>query len=261
MNEQLAIQQKVHDTFLQLRSRNAAFSLRAFARKLGLNPSALSEILQGKRRVSKKMAQRILLRICTSPKEAEQILALFPEGTVTLKAAAVTDQTRYSILPIDQFQTIASWHHFAIHSLIATKDFKADPNWIAKRLGLKTTEAEAALERLERVGMIAWDRRRKKMQQKRTEFSTPEDVANTAVRIAHNEDLENARRKIEEIAIELREFTSITMGIDTKKIPTAKKMIREFRDKLSDFLESGPKTEVYRMCFHLFPLSIREDQS
>lgn len=252
MNEQIAIQKKLQDSFTEMRVRNPAFSMRAFAKRLDLNPSAVSEILKGKRRVSKKLAQRMLLRVCADGKEAQKILDLFDSQQIS------DDSRNHSVVPVDQFQMIAGWQHFAIHSLVETKNFKSEPQWIARRLGLRESEVIDALLRMERVGLIEWDRKKKKILQSRPQYATPQDVASSALRASHLQDLEMARRKIEEIAVELREFTSVTMGIDSKKIPVAKKMIREFRDKLAGYLETGQQDQVYKMCLHFFPLSQME---
>jgi UV DNA damage repair endonuclease len=49
------------------------------------------------------------------------------------------------------------------------------------------------------------------------------------------------------------------MAIDPKKLSVAKELIRKFQDDLSDLLESGNQTEVYRLSTHLFPLSKLEN--
>lgn len=77
MTEQLAIQDKIRSQFARLQSKNPAFSLRAFALKLDISPSAFSEIMSGKRKISKKMAVKILERMHLDADEAEAIIILF----------------------------------------------------------------------------------------------------------------------------------------------------------------------------------------
>ena len=40
------------------------------------------------------------------------------------------------------------------------------------------------------------------------------------------------------------------------KMKLAKKLIREFQDLLSNSVETDEQTEVYKICFQLFPLRI-----
>jgi transcriptional regulator with XRE-family HTH domain len=78
-----AIQRKLSEALLEARSRNPAFSLRAFARKLEMSPSAISELLNGKRRVSRKLASRIVGNLGRNfgmnSVEGEALLGLFPD--------------------------------------------------------------------------------------------------------------------------------------------------------------------------------------
>ena len=77
MTEQIALQNKLRCRYIEIQNRNPAYSLRSFSRKLQINPSALCEILKGKRRVSRKMAERLLLQIGTDHLEMRIILGLF----------------------------------------------------------------------------------------------------------------------------------------------------------------------------------------
>jgi len=43
------------------------------------------------------------------------------------------------------------------------------------------------------------------------------------------------------------------MAIDSSKLPAAKEMIRTFRRKLCEFLESGKKDEIYNLNIQLVP--------
>ncbi len=159
MTEQIAFQSKLRGHLLEIQQKNPAYSLRAFASKLQLSPSALSEILNGKRRVSEQLAQKTLNLLGTDPRDQSKILQLFKQRHSEILEDS--HESNYLELKSDQFQIISKWHHFAILSLAETKGFKASPLWIAKRLGIKVVEAENALERLERLGFIEWSRTQK----------------------------------------------------------------------------------------------------
>jgi len=77
MREQIAIQNKLRCKYDEIQNRNPAYSLRSFSRKLKINPSALCEILKGKRRVSRKMAERLLAQMGADHLETGNILGLF----------------------------------------------------------------------------------------------------------------------------------------------------------------------------------------
>lgn len=80
---QVVFQKKLNDAFETSKEKNPFFSLRAFARKIELSPSAVSEIISGKRKVTRKVVVKVLKNLNLSEKEANEILTLFPEKGTT----------------------------------------------------------------------------------------------------------------------------------------------------------------------------------
>ncbi len=232
------------------KGRNPSFSLRAFAKRLGLQPSALSEIMNGKRMVSKKMANKVLERLCVPPNERAALLSgLDRNGKMSDPETAELIQVN-----MDHYYMIADWYHFAILSLSETPHFRGEPQWIADHLNITAGEAKQALIRLERLGLLERNKKNQ-LTWSGVHFTTTTDIANLSLRKSHYQNLELAKDSLDKDDVEERDFSSMTMAIDPKKIPEAKKRIREFRRSLSAFLENGEKTQVYRICLQLFPLS------
>lgn len=252
MTAQVALQKKLSEVLTESRLRNPAYSLRAFAKKLDLSPSAVSEILNGKRNVSKKLAEKVVHKLCLDPRETKSIIGLF-EGNKIPQSSAVTQSDAMAV-SMDHFHLISDWYHSAILSLSETKDFSSEPTWIAKRLNIKVLEAKSALERLERLGLMERDARGK-LKATHFQFQSPDEISSVALRKAHLQKFDLAKSSLERDKINERDFTAMTLAMDISKLPIAKKMIREFRDRLTEYLESGPKTQVYELCVQLFPLS------
>lgn len=262
MNEQLAIQAKIRSHFAQLQRKNPAFSLRAFALKLDISPSALSEIMAGKRKVSKKMAVKLLDRMYLDPKESEEIKLLFDnrengQTPVEGDSKSVLQKYKKNInflkLSSDQFNVISEWQHFALLSLMETTDFQSDVEWMAQRLALSVPEAQKTLQRLIDLNLVT--KKYNRYTPTNESLITSDDVANQAVRKSHYEDLKVAEKVLDHCPVELRDFTAVTVAVDKTKISEAKQMIREFQDRLTQFLEDGEKSEVYKLTFYMYPLS------
>jgi uncharacterized protein (TIGR02147 family) len=260
MKEQVAIQRLLSRKLTEARIKNAAYSLRAFSRKLGVSSSAVSEIMNGKRTISAKLAERIVTRLSLDPKEAETVLSLFPKKRKNFRANGGMPQglpageiKKMLQLSVDEFHAISDWYHFAILSLLETRGAKSDSAWIAKRLGISIRDASSALERMERLDLLKWENGKIALTGK--SFQTTDDVNNLALRKTHAQNLELAKAALEIDDLGIRDFTAMTMAIDPKKIPEAKKLIREFRDRLCGFLEQGEKKEVYKFSVQLIPLS------
>lgn len=224
--------------FLRRKRENAQYSLRAFAGFLQIPPGRLSEIISGKRAVSKKVGEKISHRLglravneFISPRTASD----------------------YALLPDDVFSVLADWYHFAILSLMETSDFRYDAKWISKRLGISALESREALRKMERLGIVTVKNGRARKTNKNVKTTT--DIENMALRMVHKQKLEHALRCLLEVPIEARDITSMTMAIDIKKLPLAKKVIQDFRVRMAEFLESGNQTEVYNLNIQLIPVT------
>lgn len=254
MDAQTELRQIMTNELSRLKSRNESYSLRAFARKLDLVPSAVSEIMSGKRPISRRFAMKILSQLAVHPAESNRIVSGIPQSGSRSGSESTKE---YVQLDMDAYHSIADWYYFAILSLSETKGFREDPRWIAKRLNIKVPEAMNAIKRLERMGMLKRDKQGQLVHAPER-FRTSSDLANIALRQSHFQNLALAGRSLETDSVDKRDFSSMTMAIDPDLLPEAKKRIQKFRRSLCEFLESSNKTEVYRICIQLIPLS-KED--
>lgn len=261
MNEQIKLQLKLNEVFSGLKIKNPQYSLRAFAKKLDLAPSTLSEILNGKKRASVKLARKISDRLLLDPQERSEILDLYSErfllGMNSVGESQKIDRDKekeYVMMSADQFKIISDWQHYALLNLIKTVDFSSSEAWIASRLDISEKSVSEVIERLIRAGMLERlsDGALRRTQNK---TRTTDDVINLSIQKAHAEELEIAKEKLESVPLEMRDFTSVTLAINPDKIPMAKELIRKFQDDLCDVLGAGDKKEVYKICFQLFPLT------
>lgn len=252
------IQRILLDALAEARSRNPAYSLRAFSRRLKISAAALSEIMNGKRNISAKLASKLLKNVGADPVQISETMAAFDvrsKSTVPLQKKEDVERTRaFSILSADQFKTVAEWYHFAILSLFETTSCPQTPAEIAKRLQVRSTDIVVALDRLERQGMLIREADGT-YSLTGAQFHTSDEVASSAIRASHAQTFQMAQKSMEEGQLDRSDFTSLTMAINPAKMATAKKMIRDFRMHLARELEVDPKQEVYMLCVQLFPLS------
>lgn len=259
VKEQIEMQNLIRNNLDQIKIKNPGFSLRAYAKKLELPPSALSEILNGKRKISHKMAARILDRMNLSPDVTTPVLSLFKKETKDLdfiEASApeeLVPPVDFLQLSSDQFNLIAEWQHFALLSLLETKNFKSDISWISRKLGITIPQAQTSLDRLIRLGFIF--KKNKKYVPSRRALTTSDNIPNQAVRKSHYTDLALAEKALDHTPVDARDFTAITIAANKENLPKARKLIREFQDKLTRCLEQGEKDEVIKFTFYLYPLT------
>lgn len=258
INEQIAIQNLLRRKFTEIQVSNPRYSLRAFSIKIGVHVGALTYIMNGKRNVSRKLAERIARRLMLDPQERSEVLQLFPESRKNKKAAIPVSahelNSRFCQLSAAQFKAIAEWEHFAIMSLVKCEDFQNETAWIAKRLGISDSRVRQVVDRLIELNILSLDESGR-LVRTTSGFRTSDDVADISLKKHHDESLQLAKDSLHRDPVSARDITSITMAIDPKNLSMAKELTRKFQDELSDLLESGHRTEVYRLSMQLFPLS------
>lgn len=236
-------------SFAEKCRKNPQYSLRAFAKSLEIDSSTLSAILRHKRPLTAKMAQKLISKMDIASPEQAQLLLLSALGG----DYSFAEGPAYETLEQSSAEIIASWEHFAILACLELKNFKADVRSISKRLNISFAVVRDCLTRLEKQGFIQQKNELWSLSKKNV--ASPSNVPSGALREAHRQTLQKALESLDKDAIEVRDFSGMTMAIDRDKIDEARKLIQNFRRRLSHFLEAGKATSVYRLNIQLFPLS------
>jgi uncharacterized protein (TIGR02147 family) len=244
LNQNL-LRRLLQESLVQRQMRNPSYSIRAFSQALGINHSALSEIFNGKRKVGPKLARRLAQSLMLGTDAQDKLFEV--------RSKKAENERTAERLKADQFKLISDWYHFAILSLAEIKKFQSEPAWISERLGISRTQARDALDRLQRLGLLRGKNGR--LTPTGSSYDSPDGMADLAIQKTHAQYLDLAHRALELQDCDVRDFTGMTMAIDPKKLPEAKRRIRAFRHDLCEFLESGEKQQVYQFCIQLFSLS------
>lgn len=241
--------------------KNPRYSLRAFAKSLDIDVSTLSRFLNNKKIPSVELAEQIAERLSLDPENHSAFVKSVSTGHQTrglkkinekFHAPKAEDQAEKE-LTIAAATVLSGWYHTAILELTLTDNFKSDIGWIATQLGVSVIKVKLAVERMLELGLLSQE----DGVLRKTDFRlTIKDkhITSGALRRRQKQWLELASVSLESDDISIRSHTSMTMAIDPKLIPEAKKMISEFNRKLCDFLEQGEKTHVYDLGIALFPL-------
>src|SRR6185436_5184266 len=127
-------------------ARNPRYSLRAFAKFLGVDHATLSQWLRGRRRLTEKAIGRVGARLKLSPKSIALYVA--SERLRDGRDEAEPRQRDVQQLASDTANLISDWYHYAILELVRLREFKPDSRWIARVLGITVDEVNVALQRL-----------------------------------------------------------------------------------------------------------------
>lgn len=238
---QLILQQK----FSEMKNRNQQLSYRFFAKKIGLSSGALSELMNGKRQISPKLALKIADKLCLDPKDRAQFLGQ-SEEELQVKSL------QYTELKNDQFHLISDWPHFAILNLVKSDQCVHKAEWFAQQLNLPLPEVKECLNRLLRLELLKI--KNKKFVRTSAQFSTSDDVINLSIRKSNLEDLQMIQRQITTIGVDKRDLSSTTLLIDESKMKEYKAWLRNMQDKFGHKFEATHSKSVFRLSVALYPL-------
>lgn len=244
---------------------NPSYSLRAFAGKLLLPASSLSEILNNKAGLSLAKAKIIAAKLNFTDVEQDYFVTLVECAHARskrdrelakirlLKFNQIVDKN----IDIDTWKFIAEWYHVGILELSKVKGFKSEPRWIGAKLGITAKEARAACDRLLRLGILRTERGNLKPTG-RWLLTSPDEIPSESIKQFHLNLLRKASSAVYEQTIEQRNYSSLVMAIDTEKLPEAKKMIQEFNRKLNTLMTaSTDRKSLY--CFGTQLFRVGED--
>ncbi len=233
---------------------NPSYSLRAYARDLGIPASTMSQVLLGNRPLPFKNFDQVISGIRLNSRERTLFFDSLGKKHLKLDQIQVPTKDSRFILDETHHQIIAEWEHYAVLMLFDCDGFERTESSVVKRLGITPLRAQVVIQNLINAGMLTQDAS-KKLNRCYPKFRTTEDVLSQALRASHRESLDMAQKKIESIEIELRDFSSMMIALDVEKIPEVKVAIREFRQKISSLLENGKRSEVYQIAIQFYPVT------
>ncbi|MFL5814201.1 MAG: DUF4423 domain-containing protein [Bdellovibrionia bacterium] len=255
------------NAFIQsVQERNPQFSLRSWSKQLGLSHVAmLSMVLNRKRRLLPSLSSKISAQFLHQGRFTQNEARYFDMLVLFSNASTIDEKNFYQrilselrpdrefvTLDLDRVRLLADWYHIAILEMTYLKDFKSDPRWICLRLGDSVNERQVkdAIDRLVRLGLLEHTEQGLRKTQRILE--SPSDIPSDALREFHSQMIQRSIGAMKKQAVHDREISSETMAISKERLPEAKRMIRDFRKKLSQFLESDQNDAVYQLNVQLF---------
>jgi len=245
-------------------SRNSSYSLRAFARDLKMGHARLSELLSGKKGLSNESAFQIAESLHLNRFEREAFLdqvelecsrneRLRERARTRIEERKKMNADR-AVLNLDQFKLISDWYHFALLALMEFPDYREDVSWISNELGITAFQAEQALERLARLGLI--ETRDGRSYPVKDSVATPDGIASEAIRKAHQQLLQKAMDALVLVPVQERDFYSYILPIHTKDMPEISTKLRGFFQGLFEEYSKRPAVDrVVSLSSQLVPLT------
>ena len=151
----------------------------------------------------------------------------------------------------------SDWYMPAIRELAASRDFKADPEWIADHLvpNITPLQATRALETLIELGLLVRDAAGRLVQADAL-LSTGAETRGLHIAAFHRAMTQRAIESIDLVPAQERDISSLTLCLSRGGLTAFKERVQRFRRALLELsaLESDP-AQVVQINFQLFPLS------
>lgn len=231
---------------------NPRYSLRAFARRLGVDHSTLSQLLRGRRALTRPAIERLGARLGLDAAAIETYAAREPLWSA-LPGGRLAEMQQ---LTRDAASLVSEWHHYAMLELVRLKSFRPDSRWVARVLGLTVDEVNVALQRLVRLGLLEMRGERWVDRSGDTTASLVE-FGERAVERLFAQVSALAAAALREVPAGLREHSSTTLAVRSARVPEALERIARFRRELVAFLEEGgsERDDVYQIEIGFFPVT------
>lgn len=261
MEENPYFRRRLNAEFSLRASRNRRYSIRSFARDLGLDPGTTSRVLSGKQVPGSRIGKRICERLSLTADEEAQFFSSLALAKKASKVRRMSPALRKLLsrgrlmapkeLSLETYSVISEWYHAVILEMPFLQGFKSDPRWIARELGISESEARKAISRLTALKLLG--KRNGKLANAGGQLTTANKALTTAAHQRNQRQfLEQAIFALQSDPIEKRNMIRVTMAIDPDRLPSAKEMISRFNRRLCRFLESGRRREVYTFSSAFF---------
>lgn len=244
----------------------SAFSHRYFAQKAGItSPNYLKLVMDGKRNLTKKTLVKFQVALGLKGKKAEffENLVFFNQSTSLAERnlyyaniLKVRSKTGLRKIEEAEFQLFSEWRHIVVRELAAVKGFRADPRWIAKKIGAGVSEkdAEDSVRLLSALGLLK--RTANGFKQTSVNITTSDEVRSLLVKNYHRQMLQLAMSAMERFPAAVRDISSITIPIHTRDFPKIKEQVQLMRKELLNMAaDPGEGEDIIQVNIQLFPLT------
>ncbi|UXR64113.1 TIGR02147 family protein [Bdellovibrio bacteriovorus] len=234
-----------------IQTRNPQFSLRSFAKKVGVSASTLSQALHGKRVMNKSTVKKVLTEIAPQDAKAWDCLEAFKDfypATKTLPQEILSQR-----IPEDELMFFKKWYHLAMVTFFDSAHYDGSVQSIADYFGISFTEAQEAVDRLKRLGIV--QEHQERLRNTAQFYFTDRSRLAESIHTSKTEALKNAVQVLESNkAKDTSDFSMMFTVFDPSLVPEAIEYIDKMKKGFAKrFKGKGDKSAVYQLSIQLMP--------
>lgn len=254
--------------YLEMKAKKGAYSYLQFASDLGFAPTNLvHQIIKGHRPLTVKTAEKIADALHLIPHEKKFFLTLvaYERETDHVKKEqtfqdliALKNRTLTNEIDRKWLEFFGEWYHSVIWEMIAMKDAPSSAEEFAQAIvpKVRVDEVKRSLELLEKLGLIALDRKGRRYVQTTRRLSTGHQVRGIGFTRYHQIMLDMAKESLVRFPAQERDISAMTVSVDEATFEKLKTLIHEFQMKVLDIADSSPAADrVCQVNVQIFPFS------
>jgi uncharacterized protein (TIGR02147 family) len=234
--------------------KNPQYSLRAFAKFLGIDHATVSQFLRGKRSLTPRTILKLGTRLGLDRAAIDGYVAHEVYWRHDSGDEVALDEIQQ--LAYDAANVIADWYHYAILELTRLHNFRPNSRWIARVLGITADEVNLAVSRLARLGLLEMaDRDRWIDKSGNTTASLAEFNQAAVQRLAEQVRLRMIAA-VGTVPAGAFEHSATTLALSTARLPLVLERIAWFRRELIALLQDDSTADdVYQLEINFFPVT------
>lgn len=240
------------------RAVDSSYSLRALSRDLGIAPSTLSEVMSGRKGLSKPMTEKLILALRLSPEESDFFRLLADpdvrrsEHRIEAAKRALQEVRNRKVLSLEVFQVVANWYHSAILEGLKKSQWRRDLHSLATLLSLPLETVASAVRRLKRLGLVSGD-----LQPRKEQNGILRDGPAQALKSHRRQLLKRATEAHENSDLRAEGFLFAHMTFDSCRWPEALQRLQTFQAEMVQEFGCNPEDSDQIRCLavQFFPLA------
>lgn len=229
--------------FAALKAKNKLYSLRSYARHLGLSPASMSNMMHGQIILRPDRAAKVLEKMNLSQEQKNKLLYLMGRE-IRIDRTEVEE---------DQYRILSDWHYLAILYFFDLTLEDKTAAVVARAFDLSETRAREIIDDLTRQGFLE-KTATGGLQRRDVHWKTTDGITSEILNRRHKLDAELAKQSIDKFPPDRRDFTSVVFTGNFEQLELIKKEIRQLYARVTALSGDGPKTEVFQLSVNFFPL-------
>ena len=232
------------------RIKSKSWSVSGWAKRLGASdPSTLTKVLNGKRKIGPKLAQKICdsLNLNESESKYFKFLAKLDESrhsdhiiqTGNKTPKGISSPPFEKILGSDpSISLFSDWYVVVIREILLNSGLELTTAKLSRMIRPKISKesVEDALAKLQKIGEVTVDARGR-WKSRNVFIETAQDVSISTARRYQRRCLELEKVAIESIAVSDRDIQTLTFAYRLEDLKLIKKTLRAFKQSLLDQFE------------------------